>query len=191
LCRRAKFWQLSKEDDLAVESNELLLLGLLDREEMHGYRLHEFLDNQLRFVSDLKRPTAYRLLELLLRRGLVTRESEREGRRPERMVYRITTEGRERFVKLLREQLSRAERVIHTGNVALLFCDRIPLAERVDLLRCRLDGVERQWKAMLPIVEAHSPGTAARLALEHDVAHLEVERVWLARTIAELSKQES
>jgi DNA-binding PadR family transcriptional regulator len=176
---------------VTVDSNELLLLGLLDREEMHGYRLHEFLDNQLRFVSDLKRPTAYRLLEQLLRRGFVARESEREGRRPERMVYRITAEGRERFVKLLREQLSRAERVIHTGNVALLFCDRIPRDERVTLLKRRLVGVEEQWQALLPIVEAHSPGTAARLALEHDVAHLDVERVWLTQTIDELSKEVS
>src|SRR4051812_13792108 len=124
-----------------MDANELLLLGLLDRQEMHGYRLHEFLEHRLQFVSDLKRPTAYRLLEQLHRQGLVERASEREGRRPERMIYRVTPAGRARFEDLLRLQLASASRTIYPGNAALLFADRVPPEERGSLLRKRLEGV--------------------------------------------------
>lgn len=171
-----------------MESNELLLLGLLDQQDMHGYKLHELLEHQLHFVSDLKRPTAYRLLEYLLRRGMVEREPEREGRRPERMVYHITAAGRARFDKLLREQLARAEPVIHSGNVALLFSDRVPRDERLGLLERRRGGVEEHRGLMASIVAAHPEGTAVRLAMEHDLAHLETELSWLTSTIQHLKE---
>jgi DNA-binding PadR family transcriptional regulator len=172
-----------------MDANELLLLGLLDRQEMHGYRLHEFLEHQLQFVSDLKRPTAYRLLEQLHRQGLVERASEREGRRPERMIYRVTQAGRARFDELLRLHLATAGRTIYPGNVALLFSERISPEERRSLLQKRLAGVEEQWRVLEPAVEAHSPNTPARLALEHDLAHLQVEARWLAATIERIETE--
>ena len=172
--------------DSKLDANELLLLGLLDRQEMHGYRLHEFLEHQLSFVSDLKRPTAYRLLEQLLRQRLVERSTEREGRRPERMVYRITPEGRTRFETLLREQLASAERVVYPGNVALLFSDRLSREERLDMLEKRLAGVQVQRDALVEVVDAHIPGTAPWLALEHDLAHLDAELAWLKAALDRL-----
>ena len=178
-----------KESKFGMSANELLLLGLLDQQEMHGYKLHEFLEHQLSFVSDLKRPTAYRTLEQLLRRGFVARVSERSGRRPERMVYRITPTGRARFERLLREQLASAERVIHQGNIALLFWGRIPENERVHLLERRRRGVEEQRSMLAPIVDAHREGTAVRLVLEHDLAHLDTEISWLTKTIDDLKEK--
>ena len=171
-----------------MDANELLLLGLLRREGMHGYKLHEFLEHQLGFVSDLKRPTAYRLLDRLLQRGLVERETDREGRRPERMVYHLTAAGEARFEKLLREQLANPARVIHSGNVALLFSDQLPAAERRALLVRRRDGVATQRAGLAEIIDAHAPGSAVRLALEHDLAHLDVEMTWLTRTIETLKE---
>lgn len=171
-----------------MDSNELLLLGLLDQQDMHGYKLHELLEHQLHFVSDLKRSTAYRLLEQLLRLGLVERELEREGRRPERMVYHITPAGQARFERLLREQLASAQPVFHSGNVALLFSDRIPRDERLALLERRHEGVEEQRKVMASIVAAHPAGTTVRLAMEHDLAHLETELSWLSSTIKSLKE---
>lgn len=174
-----------------MSANELLLLGLLEQQDMHGYRLHEFLEHQLHFVTDLKRPTAYRLLEQMYRRGLVEREAERAGRRPERMVYHITSAGRAHFEKLLREHLASAERVYHSGNVALLFLERVPEDERARLLRRRLRGFEEQRSVLAGIVEAHPEGSSVRLALEHDLAHLDREITWLEETIERLEEKES
>ena len=172
-----------------MDPNELLLLGLLDQQEMHGYKLHEILENRLHFISDLKRSTAYRLLEQLLARGLVEREAERPGRRPERMVYHITPAGRAHFERILREELATARPTIHAGNAALLFSDRIPREERRALFERRRRGVEEQRAVIASIVQAHPRNTYARLALEHDLAHLETELHWLSSTIDRLAKE--
>ena len=44
---------------------QLLLLGLLRREDMHGYRLNEFIERDMAFCTDVKKPTAYYLLDKL------------------------------------------------------------------------------------------------------------------------------
>lgn len=171
---------------MGANTSRLLLLGLLQGEEMHGYRLHEFLAHQLQFVSDLKRPTAYRLLDQMYQEGLVARETERAGRRPERFVYRPTEAGRATFADLLRVQLASAVRAVDPGNVALLFSDHLPVEERRLLLERRLAGARVQYDELAAIVAAHPVGGSARLALEHDLVHLETELTWLTGTIASL-----
>ena len=42
--------------------DKLLLLGILRRQEMHGYQLFEFIDRDLAACTNLKKPTAYYLL---------------------------------------------------------------------------------------------------------------------------------
>ena len=165
------------------DSHRLLLLGLLHGEEMHGYKLHEFLAHQLSFVSDLKRPTAYRLLDQMYREGLVERDSERAGKRPERFVYRLTATGRERFLELLRAQLASSERAVDPANVALLFSDHLPASERRRLLQHRLAELQAQHRSLAEVVAAHSVGSGAHLALGHDLMHLETEIAWLTKTV--------
>ena len=91
------------------ENTELLLLGLLGRQGMHGYELSQFLEHRLSFLSDLKKPTAYRLLDRLHGSGLVARTAEKAGRRPERGVYSLTAAGEARLDGLLRRHLARSE----------------------------------------------------------------------------------
>jgi DNA-binding PadR family transcriptional regulator len=166
-----------------ADTHELLLLGLLDQQSMHGYRLTEFLEHRLETVSNLTRPTAYRLLEKLYRQGLVERVAERDGHRPERMVYQISPNGRARLEVLLREQLAATPRVYYGGNVALLFADRLPIAERNGLLARRRESVAEQRERVAAYASAHHLGSSPRLVLEHDLAHLDAELDWLDRLI--------
>jgi DNA-binding PadR family transcriptional regulator len=128
---------------------------------MHGYKLHEFLAHQLSFVSELKRPTAYRLLDQMYREGLVERDSERAGKRPERFVYRLTPAGRDRFLALLRAQLASAQRAAAPANVALLFSDHLSAGERRRFLQQRLTEIRAQHSSLVEVVAAHAVGTGA------------------------------
>ncbi len=170
-----------------MSTNELLLLGLLGRQRMHGYQLHEMLERQLSFLSDLKRPTAYRLLEALHRQGLVEREVERAGRRPERRVYRLTARGRSRFEELLRAELRAPAYPVDPGNVALLFSDHLPPDERSALVGRRLSSLEARRDQLADLVARHAPGTSARLVLEHDLARAEAEIAWLSSAADEIA----
>lgn len=171
-----------------TSSAELLILGLLHHERMHGYALSAFLEHRLRLVSSLKKPTAYRTLERLLARGLVEREVERDGRRPERMVYGITPAGRERLLVLLRQELRHGERLINPMNVPILFWDLLPDAERAALLRERLAEVIAHREETAAFAVAHSEGSSPRLALEHDLVLLDAEIGWLEQTISRLEE---
>lgn len=172
---------------MTTTGDELLLLGLLDREAMHGYLLNEFLAHRLGFVSNLKRPTAYRLLERLLGEGLVERASERAGRRPERRVYRITAAGRARLDALLRAQLADPQLPVYPGNVAILFWERLAPGERRALLTARHAAVAERRAEVLAMRDAHAAGHPARYALDHDLAHLDAELAWLERVLDELA----
>ncbi|MSP14574.1 MAG: hypothetical protein EXR62_16665 [Chloroflexi bacterium] len=171
-----------------AKAHDLLLLGLLDQESMHGYRLHEFLEHRLSFVSDLKRPTAYHLLEKFFHQGLVEREVEREGKRPERTVYRITASGRKRFVRLLREQLAQAEPP--GGDVAYLFMHRLEPQECIQLLEHRRQAVAEQREVTASLVQVHGLASPARLVLEHTLVHIEAELTWLDRSVRHLKAGE-
>ena len=162
---------------------ELLVLGLLATQSMHGYALNEFLDQRLRFVSDLKKPTAYRMLARLYEQGLVDREPERVGRRPDRMVYHITPAGQARLNTLLRDTMASGEWVTYPHNIALLFSHHLSGAEYIELLSSRREQLLEHRDVLAELLAAHTPGTPAYLVLDHDLALLDTELQWLASTV--------
>ncbi len=71
---------------------ELLLLGLLRGQEMHGYQLNEIISRVNRYI-ELKKATVYFLLDKMDNSGWIKRTDEQEGNRPPRRVYHLTAEG--------------------------------------------------------------------------------------------------
>jgi DNA-binding PadR family transcriptional regulator len=86
---------------------ELALLGLLHRAPMHGYELRKQLSSLLGTFRALSFGSLYPCLKELLAEGLIAEEREDEGSaakpRRSRIVYRLTTEGKERLQDLLGE----------------------------------------------------------------------------------------
>src|SRR5512136_568074 len=114
---------------------ELLLLGLLRRQEMHGYQLNEFINQDLASCSDLKKPTAYFLLNKMAERGWITQQQEQEGNRPPRHVYQLTERGEAEFQRLLRHNLATYTPIHFPGDAGLPFLDAIPPQETLALLK--------------------------------------------------------
>lgn len=170
---------------------ELLVLGLLATQSMHGYALNEFLEQRLRFVSDLKKPTAYRMLARLYEQGLVDREPERVGRRPDRMVYHITPAGQQHLDGLLRETMGSGEWVTYPHNIALLFSHHLAPAEYVDLLSRRREQLLSHRDVLAELLAAHTPATPAHLVLDHDLTLLDAELDWLTATIDHFSSPDA
>ena len=102
---------------------ELLLLGFLRREQAHGYRLNEFIERDMAACTDIKKPTAYFLLDKMAKQGWITMRETREGNRPPRRVYRVTAKGEALYQKLLRENLSDFIAAKFPGDVGLAYAD--------------------------------------------------------------------
>ncbi len=155
----------------------LLLLGLLRGQEMHGYQLNEFIDEQMAFCVDLKRSTAYYLLDKLCRDGYVTQEIGREGNRPERRVYRITPAGEEYFYTLLRQNLASYHAPTYAEDIGIIFQQQLPVAEvRQHLHQRRSTVLARQQE--LHQLRTRLP--ASHLAIiDHHLLHLDAELRWI------------
>lgn len=78
------------------------ILGFLMESEMTGYDLKRRFQDPVGFFYRVSDGSLYPALKKLARDGLVTMRAERRGRRG-RKVYALTAEGRERFMRTLRE----------------------------------------------------------------------------------------
>lgn len=77
----------------------LYILGFLLRYgPQHGYQIKKRMSEQMADFTNIKLPTIYYHLEKMERDGLISAEELREGLRPEKRVYQITPEGKERFL---------------------------------------------------------------------------------------------
>jgi DNA-binding PadR family transcriptional regulator len=159
---------------------ELLLLGLLRREDMHGYQLHENFSGILASCTDLKKSTTYFLLDKMEKRGWVTVSLLQDSNRPARKVYQLTPEGEAAFVRLLRENLASYSPAIFGGDVGLAFMDALSPAEALSLLDERRRNLAEQVDIAqgIPI-----HGGSLQFMIEHRLRHLETELAWLDSVI--------
>ncbi len=155
---------------------ELLLLGLLRRQDMHGYQLHEFINQSMSSCVDLKKPTAYFLLDKMAAAGWISETEAQEGNRPPRRVYQLTTEGEAAYQRLLRENLATHHATRFPGDIGLAFLDSLPAAESRSLLQQRRDDLAHEL-AEAQAIPRHA-GTA-QWVIDHLIHHLQSELTWL------------
>ena len=161
-----------------MDERALLLLGMLRVQSQHGYQINEFIERSLGRVTDMKKPTAYALLERLSQASYVTVHSEQEGSRPPRKVYAITPSGEKLYQELLRTQLAAPQRTPAAGGIALMFLDDLPAGERVELVRRRLGALD-ELIATYDEAPKHGHGLGVDLAIEQQRHILRAERDWL------------
>lgn len=164
-------------------NRELLLLGILRQQEMHGYELHDFINTRLSSCTDMKKSTAYYLLRKMEEAGLLSQETRQEGNRPPRQVYRLTPAGEARFQRLLRENLSRYNKVYFADDIGLVFLHTLEPEEAIQLLS------QRRAALMQELEEAKSIPVhveSLRLVFEHLIHHLNAELAWIDSVITRL-----
>lgn len=151
---------------------------------MHGYQINEFIDQQMAFCVDLKRSTAYYLLDKLCRDGYVAEEIEREGNRPERRVYRITPEGELYFQELLRRNLSTYTPPLFAEDIGVIFQHHLAPAEALLLLRERREAMVTH-RARLEALYISLP-LSHTAVIKHHLLHLDAELSWIDGLVADL-----
>jgi len=164
----------------------LILLGVLRQQEMHGYQLHEFINNTLTSCTDIKKPTAYYLLKKMNEEGLISQETTQEGNRPPRQVYTLTPKGEEELQRLLRENLSRHVAVKFSDDIGLAFLDAIPPQAAIPLLESRRQQIESTLNRVQK-VRRHKGGL--QLVIEHQKRFLESELAWIDEVINRLKEE--
>jgi DNA-binding PadR family transcriptional regulator len=169
---------------------ELLLLGLLRHGGLHGYRLNEFINRDLAYCTDLKKPTAYHLLAKMTEQGwIVVQDEQQEGNRPPRRIYQITAAGEAMFQSLLRENLAAYVPTRFTGDIGVAFMDALPTEQQAELLAERRAGLTAELEALKRTpADAHRGSMA--LLITHQIRHLTAELAWLDEIAAHMAASE-
>jgi DNA-binding PadR family transcriptional regulator len=165
---------------------KLLLLGMLRQQQMHGYQLFEFIDRDMSTCIDLKKPTAYYLLNRMAQDGWIEERQEQEGNRPPRKVYRLTGQGETVFQRLLRENLSTYNAPGFAGDIGLAFLDSLEPTEALALLNQRHAAIATELSAA---EQAPQHQGSLQWMIEHQIYHLKAELVWVEGLLECLEKQ--
>lgn len=159
-----------------MDYRQLLLLGLLRRQDMHGYQLNEFIEKQMHHCTDLKKPTAYYILDKLAQQGYVEVEQSQEGNRPTRRVYHITASGEAYFLQMLRANLGEYTLTYYDADVGLSFVDQLPPGEARELLRQKREQAAARLAELQDVTINNEP---IRYVVDRNRRLVQAELEWL------------
>ena len=162
---------------------KMLLLGLLRGQTLHGYGLVEYMNSHETGGSAIGKSNAYRLLKVLEADGLIRSTTERDGNRPERHVYEVTSAGESLFRERLLDSLAEDASADQPGIALLNYLHDVDPVAAAEQLEKRRDLIAAR-RAQL----AEMPDDMRRLhpAMDLSLRHAEVELNWLGEKLDEL-----
>jgi len=172
-----------------TEQRKLLILGLLYKNDMHGYMLNAHLGMNIPIT--LKKPTAYNILNNLEKEKFVKSIEESTGER-KRKVFYLTPRGEEEYKRLLKLQLATFVPGEFPNMVSLGFLDDISNNEAIHLLNERLCKIAEYEKSFdLPSGQGdENHSDSAFLSFEFAKRVLHLEKDFIEEVIQKLEKHD-
>ena len=170
----------------------LSVLELLDEEAMHPYEMATRM--RVRHHDEFIRlnfGTLYHTVEALERNGWIEPvEREKEGRRPERTIYRLTDAGRDVLTRTVSDLLKRPQKEYPQFAAGLMFMHHLKAKDAAGCLNERarsLDVIIAKFEAVLAELLHHGVSRLALIDVEHKIAMLDAERRWVRHLEREIS----
>lgn len=166
---------------------ELLFLGLLKDGPKHGYEIKRQLKEVLSPFISLEIKSIYYPLRKMEGDGYIKKDVGREGRWPEKYIYRITKEGEKRFHQILNESFLAVKRPYFNIDLSLFFLRYVDPQIASRRLRARLIFLQRikrdliKLKNTLKVSQKH-----LAIILTHNIDLVEAEINSLSRLITAL-----
>ena len=169
----------------------LAVMALLFERAMHPYEMVSVMRERRKHESvRLRYSSLYSVVGALEREGLIfSRETRREGRRPERTVYALTEAGRVEFLDWLRELLREPMKEYTQFAAGLSFLPALPPGEAAALLEERERLLEEEVEKIRSGMGSAMEGGLARLFLiehEHELVLREAELKWVRELVREI-----
>ena len=171
----------------------LAVLALLFERPMHPYEMGVILRQRHKEESiKLRYGSLYTVIDLLLRRGFIAaRETERDGKRPERTVYEITAAGRDELHGWMTDLIAAPVKEYPQFEAALCLLPVLPPDEALALLQQRLARIDQTAAALGAQIETVSRMNLPPLFVietEYRLALLKAEQNFVADLIARIEK---
>jgi DNA-binding PadR family transcriptional regulator len=169
----------------------LAVLACLWERPMHPYEMATTLRSRGKDQSiKLNYGSLYTVVEGLQQHSLiVAQETEREGRRPERTVYRLTDAGRMELIDWISELLSRPAKEYTQFEAGLSLAGVLPPDDIAELLvqRCNLLEMQiSQQHSLLQLVKEQGLARLFVIENEYSLAMQEAELAWTRKLADEI-----
>ena len=169
----------------------LAVLVCLYEKPMHPYEVAQTLRARAKEHSvRLNYGSLYTVVEALQQHGLiVAQETEREGRRPERTIYRLTDAGRMELIDWVSELLSTPAKEFTRFEAGLSLAGVLPPEDVAALLtqRCRaLEIAIAQDRSTLQFVQQQGLARLFVIEGEYLLAMREAELAWTRKLTDEI-----
>jgi DNA-binding PadR family transcriptional regulator len=131
---------------------------------------------------DLKRGSLYHAIERLVRQGAIEPvETTREGKRPERTVYRLTEAGERQMLRWLQDMLARPVREPTQFFAALSFLSHLSPENVRSQLQQRAASLEAEIAALDVVLQTIVPriGRLQLIEVEYARAMRRAELAWV------------
>lgn len=169
----------------------VMVLALLSEGDMHPYEMARLLrarrDDRIIPISN---GTLYHTVSRLHGQGLLEEVGvDREGNRPERTTYAVTSSGAEAVREWVRRELGGSRRQT-PFRVALAEAHNLDRAEAVDLLTQRLALLREEREAIGAALDGAASRAVSEQYLLEPIRHrlmLQAEIDWLAALIPRIS----
>ena len=168
----------------------LAVLAALSRQPMHPYELASSLRGWGKDQDmEIKWGSLYTVVRNMDKHGLIeATESVREGKRPERTVYRITEAGRAELLDWVRELISTAAPEYPRFKAGLSVVMVLRPDEAISLLQQRLGELEEQIdKAHATLAQSAEVPRLFLIEVEYDLAMKDAEANWMRQLLAEFT----
>lgn len=179
--------------ELDVSPLALSILQLLDERPMHPYELASKMKERHydEFIR-LNFGSLYHTVDTLERNGwVVATEREKEGRRPERTVYKLTAAGRETLLRVVEDTVARPRREFLHFSAGLMFMHHLGAKKAAEHLRSRASSLKAVAEKLTGINEEFRGRGLTRLTLielEHKIALIDAERRWVTNLAKEIDE---
>lgn len=169
---------------------KLAVLSMLSEQPRHPYEMLRLIrDRHKDFVTGLPRSLYHAVDRLLVDELIEPVETSREGRRPERTVYRITDDGLEEFVSWMSDLIAfpRHESPMFTAAVSLWA--GLPTGAVLDRLRVRTAALEGRIVAIDAQLRALEGMLPRVVLLEEEYARalVQAELHWVQAVIGDIT----
>ena len=180
-------------NDLSSRSHglwDLAVLTLLYERTMHPYEMQKVLRARHKVeVLGLKRGSLYHAISRLERDGfIVKKDTERDGRRPERTTYQLSNTGSAELFSRLKSHLATIKQEPSEFLACLSFLVYLSPEAAITELETRVARIDTEVQLLGTTVSQVLPyaGRVNLLELEFAKAMLEAERVWVINLVGDI-----
>ena len=157
------------------------VLALLKARPMHGYEmLQTLVERHADRIVKVRPGSLYHVVDRLTDEKLIRRAAtDREGKRPERVIYEITDAGAEALAERVRELIARPVHEFPQFVVALAEIDTLGQDVAADAVDERVGALEARAAEIMALRGAGVLRAAYLVALDYLLATMQNELSWL------------